>query len=421
MSFWQRLASRLNELSGYNEPASRKSSLDVFRDIYGGRTAKSGVTVNTQRALEVATVLACCKVIAEGIAQVPWRVYQDVDGSRVVAKDHPLYPLISVRPNRWQTSFEFRETLAFHTILCSNAFVFPGRVGSARELRELVIIEPGRVTVRKREDDTLEYKIRADDGSEQVFPEGTIWHIKGPSWNGWMGMEAVKLLREAIGLSIATEEAHATFHKNGAKVSGLLSVKDPIGIERFKELGAWLDLHGVGGERENKPLILDMGADFKSMSMSGVDAQHLETRDHQIGEICRGLRVMPIMIGHAGDQAPTFASAEQFFLAHVTHTLMPWYQRLEQSADANLLTPEERAQGYYTKFNPNALMRGAASDRGQFYAQGLGAGGHPAWLTPNDVRELEDMERSDDANADRLFYPQTAPDPGRGDVNDTPV
>jgi HK97 family phage portal protein len=402
MGFWRWLGRK----------SAPMSSLELFRAIYGGgREAKSGPVVTTQRALEVSDVLACCKVIAEGIAQVPWRLYLEQNGSRQIASDHPLHTVLNRRPNRWQTSFEFRETLAFHTILCGNAFNFIGRVGSAREIRELVPIEPGRVAVRKVAGDVLAYDVRADDGSIQTFPQETIWHLRGPSWNGWVGMDAVKLAREAIGLAIATEEAHATFHRNGAKVSGLLSVKESLSPEKYQFLAAWLDKHAIGGERENKPLIADLGAEFTPMSMTGVDAQHLETRKHQIGEICRALRVMPIMIGHAGDQAPTFASAEQFFLAHVVHTEMPWYVRIEQSADVNLLTEEELRQGYYTKFNPNALMRGAAADRAAFYAQGLGSGGHAAWLTPNDVRDLEDMERSSDANADRLFYPPANPNP----------
>ena len=396
MSFWSRLFSRKAE--------SVRSSLDLFREIYGGRESKSGIVVNVDRALQVATILACCKVIAEGIAQVPWRVYQETSGKKALATAHPLYNLLYRRPNRWQTSFEFRETLAFHTVLCGNFYGFMGRVGRARELREIIPIEPSRVRVTKLANDRLDYEISGQNGASEHFPQEVIWHVKGPSWNGWMGLEGIRLAREAIGLSIATEEAHSTFHKNGAKVSGLLSMKENIGEERYKFLAAWIDKHAIGGERENKPLVLDNSADFKNMTMTGVDAQHLETRKHQIEEICRAFRVMPIMVGHA-DKTATYASAEQMFLAHVVHTLLPWYQRIEQSGDVNLLTDAERAEGYYTKFNPNALMRGAAADRGAFYAQGLGAGGHPAWLTPNDVRSLEEMERSDDENADKLFYP----------------
>ena len=146
----------------------------------------------------------------------------------------------------------------------------------------------------------------------------------------------------------------------------------------------------AAADRAGKPMILDNGAKFENTQMSGVDAQHLETRRFQVEEICRAMRVMPIMIGQA-DKTATYASAEQMFLAHVVHTMMPWYERLEQSADVNLLSDEDRRQGLYTKFNPNALMRGAAKDRGEFYAKALGAGGTPAWMTQDEVRGFEEL------------------------------
>jgi phage portal protein BeeE len=116
---------------------------------------------------------------------------------------------------------------------------------------------------------------------------------------------------------------------------------------------------------------------------------------------------MPIMVGFS-DKAATYASAEQMFLAHVVHTLMPWYQRIEQSADVNLLTEAQRMAGMYVKLNPNALMRGAAKDRAEYYAKALGSGGTKGWMTQNDVRSLEEMDRSDDPEADMLPQPTTS-------------
>ena len=132
--------------------------------------------------------------------------------------------------------------------------------------------------------------------------------------------------------------------------------------------------------------------------MNGVDAQHLETRKHQVEEICRAFRVMPIMIGQA-DKAATYASAEQMFLAHVIHTLSPWYSRLEQSIDANLLSETDQDMGFYSKFVPNALMRGAAKDRSEFYYKMWSMGA----MSPNDIRAKEDDNPIE--NGDTYYHP----------------
>lgn len=399
MAFWS---------NWFRQKEQKYDSLDLFREIYGGRASQSGVTVNWARALEVATVLACCRVIAEGIAQVPWKIYQDDDrATRRVATDHPMFRVIYRKPNRWQTSFEFRETVAFHLALYGNAYVFVGRVGSAREVKELIPFEPQLIAVEKKPDGTLRYKYSPISGQAVEFDESSIWHIRGPSWNAHSGMQAVHLLREAIGLSVAAESAHAEFHKGSARNSGVYSIEGTLTPAQYEFISAWLDKYVMGGERAGKPMILDRSAKWVSQQMSGVDAQHLETRKHQIEEICRGLRVMPIMIGHS-DKAATYASAEQMFIAHVVHTLSPYYERIEQSADVWLLSEADQKAGYYFKFTPNALMRGAAKDRAEFYTRAIGSvNATPGWMTTNEIRSLEEMSPIE--GGDELFKPSPVP------------
>jgi len=401
MSWWTRL---------FGPKEQKYSTLDLFREIYGGRPSKTGVSVNWASALEVTTVLACLRVIAEGIAQVPFRLYMDSDArGGAPAPTHPLYNVLYRRPNRWQTSFEFRETIAFHAALVGNAYVFIGRVGSAREVRELIPLEPQFVSVEKKKDGALVYKYNPVSGQGVEFSADTIWHIKGPSWNGYTGLDAVKLVREAVGLAIASEAAHAEMHKGSAKISGVYSVDGNLSKEKYDFLASWLDKYAMGGERAGKPMILDLGAKFTTTQMTGVDAQHLETRAFQITEICRGFRVMPIMVGYS-DKAATYASAEQMFIAHVVHTLSPWYERIEQSADVNLVTDDERRQGYYTKFTPNALMRGAARDRAEFYTRMVGSvNATPGIMTRNEIRALEELPPIE--GGDELFDPTPAAAP----------
>ena len=278
-----------------------------------------------------------------------------------MATEHPLHPVIYRTPNPWQTSFALRETMMYHVLLTGNAFAWKGMVGTNQDIRALEPIEPGRVVVKRSDNGDLRYVVRADNGQRQYstrIKSGICAGLRGTHGWAWMrpswrGMPSDCLL---------PRKAHAEFHKGNARISGLLSLDDAIGKEKFEFLSAWLDRHSEGGDRAGKPLVMDKAAKWQSFAMSGVDSQHLETRKHQIEEICRGLGVMPIMVGHA-DKTATYASAEQMFLAHVVHTLSPWYERIEQSANAHLLSDKDRAEGYYTKFTPNALMRGAAAIR----------------------------------------------------------
>lgn len=401
-------------------PWGRKNADPTERQAWLRGGLPTGAPMTPEAALSTTTVLACCRVLMNGVAQVPFRLYQEANDRRKPASEHPLYPLLYRRPNKWQTAFEFRQTLVLHLALTWNAFVFVNRVGLARNIFELIIIEPQRVTVERRDDLSLVYRVTGERGEQQVFAADAIWHLRGPSWNSYLGMNPLRLAAEAIGLAAALERGQAEFQKSGAVVSGSYSVEEKLSPERYEFLAKWIDRHSVGGDRAAKPLILDMGAEWASHAMSSVDQQLIETRKFQIEEICRAFNIMPIMVGHGGDTSPTYASAEQFFLAHVVHTLSPWYELIEQSADVNLLTEEERRAGYYTKFTPNALMRGAANDRANFYSKGLGAGGTKGWLTQNDVRRLEDMDPSDDPKADELPQPTAKPGTPPADPSNTP-
>lgn len=404
MGFW-------NSLIGRKDDARQvTSSLELFKEIYGGRLSEAGIPVNWQTALKVSTVLACCRVRAEGLS-VPFRLYQETSGGRTIASDNPLHNLINRKPNSWQTSLEFLETISFHLDLTYNAFVFVNRVGIQRTVVELIPIEPGRVRVVQQGDYSIDYFVRGKDGQEQKFGQDAIWHLRGPSWNSWIGMDAIAMARNAIGLSMSLERGQSEGQKNGLQTTAVYSVKDKLAPDKFVFLSAWMDKHLPGGERAGKPMILDMDADLKSVMLSAVDQQLIETRKFQIEEICRSLRVWPIMVGHAGDQSPTFASASEFFQAHKTYTLDPLYRRISQSANINLLSDEQLQQGYYTKFVVNAMMNANLTEKAEYYSKMLGVGGGKGWGTQNEVRDFEDMDRSDDPKADELPQPITKPMP----------
>jgi HK97 family phage portal protein len=374
------------------------STLELFREIYGGKLAASGRNITLETAIQVSTVVACMRVISEGIAQVPLKVMREANGKRLPARDHPLYDVLAVRPNWYQTSFEFREMLGWHVGLTGNHYSFKNVIG--QKVRELIPLDPCRTKTVRADDGELSYEFTAPSGSKTVFTADQIWHVRGPSWNGWAGLEAIQIAREAIGLAMATEEQHSRMHRNGVRNSGVYSVEGTLNKQQHKDLVEWIQKEMAGLENASKPMILDRNAKWLSTAMTGVDAQHLETRKYQVEEICRFMRVMPIMVGYS-DKAATYASAEQMFLAHVVHTLAPWYQRLEQSIDANLLTKAERNAGYYSKFVEEGLLRGSIEATANVLDKYVNGG----MMTPNEGRAKLDMNPDPDPASDKLRVP----------------
>lgn len=381
------LADGLERKSGAD--ATTYGPPDIWLDLFGSRTTKSGIPITYKRALEVTTALRCGQITAEGICSIPWKLYQrtTVKGrvERVERRDHDLWDLMSTGPNEWQTSFEFRETIGLHLAFCRNAYVFLNRVRG--RIVEMIPFEPGNVTVSRDRNWKLTYKVCGPDGSSETFPSSVIWHIRGMSWNSWMGLEVIDLAREALGLALATEESHARLHDKAVRPSGVLAVEGNLDDTQYLRWRKWVDAYYSGRENAGKALILDRSAKWQSQQMTGVDAQHIQTRGFQIEEICRGFGILPIMVGYTGDKGATYASAEQMFIAHNTWHTRPWHRRLESSADKWLLTKEERGDGLYTGFVDSELVRGDMKTRFESYKSGVDAG----WMLPEEPRAFEDM------------------------------
>lgn len=382
------------------------STLDLWREVFGGRETKSGKAVTVDTALQVATALACVRVLANGVSQVPLKLFAESDDGRrrKPAREHPLYDVLHRRPNQWQTSYQYRQTLMLHTALCGNHYSFINRVRG--KVVELIPFTPGSVTVKRNTDYSLTYVSRDAKGAEQEFPAESVWHVRGLSWNSWLGLEPITMAREALGLSIALEHFQADFTAKGARPSGVLSVDGKLSDEQYKKLRKWLEAEH-GRNDPTQPMILDNAAKWIQQTMSGVDAQTLESRKFQIEEVCRAFGVMPIMIGYS-DKAQTYASAEQMFLAHVVHTLSPWYEMLEQDIDCRLLTDADRRNGIYVKFVAQGLLRGALKDTADYLVR-LSSGGI---MTRNEAREKIELDAIDGLDEPLTPAGIVPPDPG---------
>jgi len=348
---------------------------------FGGGASSSGIVVNPQTALQASTVYACVQVLSQSIAMLPCTLYQkNKDGSKTIAENHPLFALLHDQPNDWQTSVEFMEMLIASLCLRGNAYAYINRTSSGRVV-ELLPLHPDMVRVNMGTGFKLDYQVTLPDGSFQSLGPGELFHIRGLTLNGWLGISPIAYARESIGLSLATEKFGSQLFRNGAKMGGVLEHPNKIGQEAYSRLKDSFD-NAYNGENSHKTAILEEGMKFTKISMSADDSQFLETRKFQRSEIASIFRVPPHMIGDL--ERATFSNIEQMSLEFVSYTLMPWLVRFEKAIKRDLLTPKERLQ-YNVKFNVTSLLRGDASARSAYYHNGILDG----WLTRNEARHAE--------------------------------
>lgn len=380
----------------------KSTSIDALSRLAGwiGWGSASGAVVNEHTALDVTAVFCGARVIAEGLAQMPVRLMsEDFTNSDLghlkIERDHWAHKLLAVSPNSWQTSYEFREGMIFNAVIGKGAVAIKNVVGG--EVRELLPVPAGSWSVEQMPDWSLRIRVDYSDKTHGFFELDQVFYIRGPSLNGFEGLAAVRQAREAIGLSIALEKQQAKLAGNGGKPSGILSFAGKLAPETTAKLReTWQQRYGPNGD--GGIAVLDGDAKFHSMTMTSVDAQHLETRRMQIEEIARALRVQPIMIMQA-DKAATYASAEQMFRMHVIHTLGPWIERFEQAAARDILG---NSPGLKFDLDERNLLRGDFKDQAEYYTKALGAGGQAAWMTQNEIRSEVGLNPIDEAWANTV-------------------
>jgi HK97 family phage portal protein len=355
----------------------------------GGST--SGKPVNERSAMQMTAVYSCVRILAEAVAGLPLHLYRYTDtGGKEKAVDHPLYLLLHDEPNPEMSSFVFRETLMTHLLLWGNAYAQIIRNGKG-EVLALYPLMPNKMSVDRDEKGQLYYTYQRSneeaptmEGASVKLKPTDVLHIPGLGFDGLVGYSPIAMAKNAIGMAIACEEFGAKFFANGAAPSGVLehpgTIKDPARVR-----DAWQSQFG-GSSNSGKVAVLEEGMKYTPISISPEQAQFLETRKFQINEIARIFRVPPHMVGDL--EKSSFSNIEQQSLEFVKYTLDPWIIRWEQSMARVLLSLDEKKE-FFIKFNLEGLLRGDYQSRMNGYSIARQNG----WMSANDIRELENLDR----------------------------
>lgn len=354
----------------------------------GGETA-SGASVTPDSALTVSAVYRCVAIISGAIATLPCRLMRDRGGVKEKAKDHPLYRLLKKRPNRWQTSAQFRRMMTAHVLLRGNAYALKVKVGTA--IVALLPLHPDRVEPLQGPNLEVVYRYTRPDGGVQVFSREEIFHLADLTLDGVKGLSRVRLMREAIGAAKQMETFGAKLFKNGAFPGAAVKVAGALSDEAFARLQAQIE-EQRGAENGHKTLIFEEGMDWTQLALTSEDAQFLQSRQFTKAEIATFFGVPPHLLGDTEKSTSWGSGIAEQNMGFVQFTLLEHIVMWEETADRDLLTEQEsRADELYVHLNPKGWLRVTADKQADVYAKALGAGGHAPYMTVNEVRALEDL------------------------------
>ncbi|EJD6474678.1 phage portal protein [Providencia rettgeri] len=344
----------------------------------------SGKLVTADKAMQLSTVWACVRLLSESISTLPIKIYQSrSDGSRTLAKEHPVYRLLCKQPNIEMTPSRFMLMVVASLCLRGNSFIEKKYIGP--KLVALNPLLPQNMVVKRNEvSGMLEYKYTDPfTKKERMVPIKNMMHIRGFGMDGICGMIPIQTGRNVIGSALSVEESAAKIFENGLQSSGFISSDIPLNDEQRERIRSYL-LSFVGSKNAGKMMVLEGGMKYNNVTMNPEAAQMLESRAFSIEEICRWFRVPPFMVGHMDKQSSWASSVEGMNMQFLTNTLRPLLVNIEQEISRCLLSGDD---DYYAEFSVEGLLRADSAGRAAYYTTSLQNG----WMSRNDVRRLENL------------------------------
>lgn len=410
MSFWSWATSWLR--------AGLTPQDDELYRLLGGIPTHTEETVTATSVMGLSTAWACVNLLAGTISSLSLDVNRkDERNIRVPASDHPLQGVLD-DPNADQTPIDFWESMVLAIELWGNAYAEIGRRGDGA-IVSLTPVRPEIMQVERQSSGRLRYRWYDDVPHDR--DEADILHIRGKGGDPISGMSTISWNRNTFGMAQAIERAAGKTFANGVRASGVLMADPgkPIGTEKMEELRRDVDEKYAGAMNAGRPLILNAGFKWEPISFNPEEAQMLESRGFSVEEICRIFDVPPFMVGHT-EKVTSFGSGlEQQILGFQKFSLRKRLKKIEQATRKQLLTTEERRQGYGVSFNLEDLLRGDSAARAAFYKTLLDT----KVLTINEVRGLEGRAPVDwgDAPWVQMQDRQIGDDPRIGDNGGPPL
>ena len=369
-------------------PDIQNNVRDSGTTFFFGRSS-SGENVDEKSAMQIATVYACVRLLADSVAQIPLHLYKwDGEDRSVKAREHPLYKILHRQANPEMTKFSFMEMLMVQLLLWGNAYAQIVRDGKNSVLG-LYPLLPENVEIDRDESGKLYYIYHAytndvpgETNKDIYFRREEILHIPGLGFNGLVGFSPIAMMKNPLGSTISVEKYGSSFFRNNGQPIGVLqhptTLKDP---ERLRQ--DWKRIYG-GSENAHNVAILEEGMTYKPISLPPEDSQFLSTREFDVETICSIFRVPPHMVQFL--KRSTFNNIEHQSIDFVVHTLDPWLIRIEEAIVKDVLLEDEQ-DIYYPKFNVDGLLRGAVEDRMRAYSIAIASG----IITSNEARQKENL------------------------------
>jgi HK97 family phage portal protein len=330
-------------------------------------------------------VYTCTAIISQEMARLPIQHYRTMPDQRRVLVTNKAVSRVFRKPNQYQTKSDFMLWMLRSMLLDGNAYA----VAKRNDRYEVESLHPvnsksmwpyivdGEVYYRFG-DQTVQELAQLEE--DQWYPQRDVLHIRMHCPNHpLVGETPITAAMFPIAAGREINKNVAEFFHNMSRPSGILrhpGSLDEVGITRIKKRFLELTKNNNTGE----PLVLQEGMDWKSLTMSAVDAELIASYKLTERQVAQVFRIPPFLLGDL--EKATFQNVESLSRFFVQSSLGFYVDHIEDSFGSFFNLPPDE----YIHFDVEAaLLRGDLKERMEAYAKGVQNG----VITPNEARARE--------------------------------
>jgi HK97 family phage portal protein len=335
-------------------------------------------SVGVDGALQISTVWACIDRRATTVASLPFFVYEQKNGEKVLARSSRLYAILHDSPNSRMTPFEFWRSMMMNHDLRGNAYARIDR-DDAGEAVALWPMPADQVEPKVLDDGSMVY-LYSFANDVAVLAAENVLHLKNLG-NGTVGLAKLEFMRATTDEAAKAQGAASKVFSSGGKPTGILMLDKVLNPEQRAAVTA--NFAGMAEGNTSRLYVLEANMKYEQLSMSPEQQQLLETRNYGVAELCRWLDTPPVLVHHSNVTAwgtGIYEIKDGFY----TLAIRPMVINIEQAVRKRVLTPRQRAT-MTTEFSLDALLRGDPTKRADINAKNVQNG----LKSRAEIRQLE--------------------------------
>lgn len=371
---------------GYSHGSVERGALNYAYHFLGlGEQWRDQQPVTHETALAYSAVWGCVTCISSTLAGVGWHAYKrEADGRTKLPIEDNIAWLLGLQSNPEMSALAWREVMQIWALTWGNGYSEIERNGYGKP-SWLWPLHPSRVTPFRDEAGALWYEVKNGPATAPTYlPPADVFHLKGPSLDGLVGLDVIGLAKRSIKLGLQEEKYGSSVFGRSPMPGGILKVPKDQKPEQRRQTRKDFEEAYSGEANSGRVLVLSAGYEFTTASLPNDSAQFLESRRFQVNEICRWFHVPPHKL--ADLERATFSNIEEQERSFVTNCILPWARRFEAEADIKLYGPVSRGR-IFTRLNLDALLRGNSTTQTDTVTKKVTSG----LLTVNEGREFFDM------------------------------